>query len=173
MRMADGGYRPAYNVQLASDTQSGLIAAVAVDAGGSDSGRLLPMSDRLAGLYGRRPAQHLVDGGYVKLADIARLEQAGCAVLAPPPKPRDPARDPCRPLPDDPPGVAAWRVRMGTDVAKTLYRLRAATAELANAQARNRGLTRLMVRGTAKVKAAVLWLALAHNLARSWTLATA
>jgi transposase len=173
MKMADGGYRPAYNVQLASDTRSGLIAAVDVDAGGSDSGRLLPMSDRLAGLYGRRPAQHLVDGGYVKLADIERLEQVGCAVIAPPPKPRDPGREPCLPLPDDPPGVAAWRARMGGEAAKTIYRLRAATAELANAQARNRGLTRLLVRGTAKVKAAVLWLALAHNLARGWALAAA
>jgi transposase len=173
MKMADAGWRPAYNVQLASDTQSGLIAAVAVDASGSDMGKLAPMSDRLAELYGRRPAQHLADGGYVGLADIERLEQAGSEVIAPPPRPRDPGRDRHLPLPDDPPGVAVWRRRMGGEAAKAVYKQRAATAELANAQARNRGLVRLVVRGTAKVKAVVLWLALAHNLARSWTLAAA
>src|SRR3954471_24564965 len=31
MKMADGGYRPAYNVQFASDTTSGAIAGVSVD----------------------------------------------------------------------------------------------------------------------------------------------
>jgi transposase len=184
MKMADGGYRPAYNVQLVSDTRSGLIAAVEVDAQGSDSGKLAPMSERLVELYRARPGRHLVDGGYVRLADIERLERAGCEVLAPPracppaPRaatggPRDPGRDPHRPLPDDPPGVAAWRRRMGGEAAKTIHKRRAATAELANAQARNRGLTRLLVRGTSKVKAAVLWLALAHNLARRWALAAA
>jgi transposase len=170
MKMADGGWRPAYNVQLATDTRSGLIAAVDVVARGSDSGQLAAMSDRLAELYGRRPVRHLVDGGYTRLADIERLERAGCAVIAPPPKPRDPGRDPHLPLPDDPPGVAAWRARMGSDATKALYKLRAATAELANAQARNRGLVRLLVRGAAKVKAVALWYALAHNLARSWAL---
>jgi len=36
MKMADGGFRPAYNVQFASDTTSGAIAGVAVDNSGSD-----------------------------------------------------------------------------------------------------------------------------------------
>jgi transposase len=170
MKMADGGYRPAYNVQLASDTQSGLIAAVDLDARGSDNGKLAPMSDRLAELYGRRPGQHLADGGYTRLADIERLEQAGCEVLAPPPRPRDAGREPHLPLPGDPPGVAAWRARMGGEAAKAVYKQRAAIAELANAQARNRGLVRFLVRGLAKARAVVLWFALAHNLTRSWAL---
>jgi hypothetical protein len=37
-------------------------------------------------------------------------------------------------------------------------------------QARNRGLTRFLVRGTDKVKAVVLWHALAHNMACGWRL---
>ncbi|MFO1050544.1 MAG: transposase, partial [Geminicoccaceae bacterium] len=172
-KMADGGYRPAFNLQLASDTKSGLIAAVELDAGGSDQGRLGPMSDRLAERYGIRPAQHLADGGDTKLGDIARLEEAGCQIFAPPPTPRDPSRDRHAPLPDDPPGVAAWRRRMGSDAARAIYRLRAATAECANAQARNRGLIRFTVRGIAKAKAVALWFALAHNMARGWRLTTA
>jgi transposase len=173
MKMADGGYRPAYNVQLATDTKTGLIAAVDLDAGGSDLGKLAPMNDRLAGWYGRRPAEHLADGGYAKLADIERLASLGVEVFTPPPKPRDPKRDRHRPRPGDPSGVAAWRARMGSQAAQAIYRQRAATAECVNAQARNRGLIQFRVRGLAKAKAIALWFALAHNLARSWTLAAA
>jgi hypothetical protein len=59
---------------------------------------------------------------------------------------------------------------MGSDAAKDIYKQRAATAECVNAQARNRGLTRFLVRGTDKVRAVVLWHALAHNMACGWRL---
>lgn len=173
MKMADGGFRPAYNVQFASDTASGLIAAVAVDAQGSDMGKLAPMSAQLHAQYGVAPAQHLVDGGFTRLCDIVLLEQAGCAVHAPPPRPRDAARNRYAPLPGDPPEIAAWRQRMGSEAAKEVYKQRAAVAECINAQARNRGLTRFLVRGLAKVKAVVLMQALTHNMMRSWTLGAA
>ena len=50
---------------------------------------------------------------------------------------------------------------------------RAASAEWTNAQARNRGLQRLPVRGLRKVKAVLLWFALAHNMACTWRLCPA
>jgi hypothetical protein len=59
---------------------------------------------------------------------------------------------------------------MGTEAAKAIYKERAATAELVNAQTRNRGLVRLLVRGARKAKAVLLWHALAHNMARLWSL---
>ena len=62
---------------------------------------------------------------------------------------------------------------MATDEAKAIYKHRAATAELVNVQARNRGLTRLLVRGREKVKAVLLWFALAHNMMVGWRLTTA
>ena len=80
---------------------------------------------------------------------------------------------------DTPPSQATarrwrrWRERMGTDQAKAIYKERAATAECVNAQARGRGLLRLLVRGLAKVKAIALWHALAHNLLRAATLRAA
>ena len=58
---------------------------------------------------------------------------------------------------------------MATEEAKAIYRQRAATAECVNAQARNRGLTRFLVRGIDK--AVATWHALAHNCA--WRLASA
>jgi transposase len=170
MKMADGGFRPAYNVQFATDTKSTAIASVSVDNVGSDMGKMAPMSDALADQYGERPQQHLVDGGFVKFDDIEAMAQNGVEVFAPVPKPRDDSRDRHAPQSDDGPAVAAWRKRMGEDAAKEIYKQRAATAECANAQARNRGLTQFLVRGVEKVKTVALWHALTHNMICSWRL---
>jgi transposase len=164
MKMPDGGFRPAFDLGFASDPRSGMIAAVTLDNTGSDKGQLRPMSERLAEVYGQRPGEHLVDGGFAKLADIEALAAAGVVVFAPVPKPRDAARDPHTPREGDGPGVAAWRRRMGGEAAKAVYRQRAATAECANAQCRNRGLLRLLVRGIEKARTVGLWHALAHNM---------
>jgi transposase len=164
MKMPDGGFRPAFNLGFASDPRSGMIAAVTLDNRGSDKGQLRPMSERLAEAYGQRPGEHLVDGGFAKLADIEALAAAGVVVFAPVPKPRDTGRDRHLPRDGDGPGVAAWRRRMGGEAAKAIYKERAATAECANAQCRNRGLLRFLVRGLEKAKAVGLWHALAHNM---------
>jgi transposase len=164
MKMPDGGFRPAFNLGFASDPRSGMIAAVTLDNRGSDKGQLRPMSERLAAAYGQRPGEHLADGGFAKLADIEALAAAGVVVFAPVPKPRDAARGPHAPRQGDGPGVAAWRRRMGGEAAKAIYKERAATAECANAQCRNRGLLRFLVRGIEKARTVGLWHALAHNM---------
>ena len=68
-------------------------------------------------------------------------------MYAPVPKPRDPKVDRHAAKPGDGEAVAAWRARMATPEAKEIYKDRASTAECVNAQARNRGLIRLLVRG--------------------------
>ncbi len=173
MKMADGGFRPAFNVQFASDTRSGAITAVSLDNIGSDMGKMAPMNGLLEARYGQRPDQHLADGGYAKLDDIEALSSLGVETYVPVPKPKDSGRDRHAPQAGDAPGIAAWRERMGTDGAKEIYKKRAATAECANAQARNRGLTQFAVRGMEKAKAVALWYALAHNMACTWRLAWA
>ena len=170
MKMADGGFRPAYNVQFAGDTRSGAVAGMAVDNVGSDMGKMAPMNDALAAAYGQRPAEHLADGGFARLDDIETLAGNGVTAFVPVPAPKDNTRDRFAPRPDDPPGVADWRRRMGSEHAGAVYKERAATAECINAQARNRGLTRFLVRGMDKVKAVALWHALAHNMACGWRL---
>ena len=166
MKMADGGFRPAYNLQFASDTKSGMIAGLSLAACGSDMGKLAPMVAKLAAQYGRRPGEHLADGGYASLADIAALEALGTTAYVPVPKPKDAGRDRHRPRADDRPAIAAWRQRMGSTQARAIYQERAATAECANAQARNRGLRQFPVRGLAKATTIALWFALAHNMMR-------
>ena len=91
-------------------------------------------------------------------------------MYAPVAKPRKEGVDRHEPKASDSEEAAEWRRRMGTPEAKEIYKERAATAECVNAQARNRGLQRLMVRGIEKVKAIATWFAIAHNMARSFAL---
>ena len=53
---------------------------------------------------------------------------------------------------------------MGSEAAEAVYKQRAATADV-NAQCRNRGLLRFLVRGIEKARTVGLWHALAHNMA--------
>jgi transposase len=170
MKMADAGFRPACNVQFAADTRSGAVAGVAVDNVGSDMGKMAPMNEALAAAHGTRPAEHLADGGFAKLDDIAALAEAGVVTYVPVPAPRDRTRGRHAPRTDDPPAIAAWRQRMAAEDAKAISKDRAATAECVNAQARNRGLTGFLVRGIDKAKTVALWYALAHNMACGWRL---
>jgi transposase len=167
MKMPDGGFRPAYNVAYSADTATLVIAAVEVTTSGSDAGQVTPLNDQIHDRHGAYPREALADGGFVRLDDIetAQAPPRGTKVYAPVPQPKDPKRDRHAPLPGDGEQVREWRRRMGTEQAKAVYPERARTIECVNAQARNRGLTRLLVRGLRKVKAVALWFAIAHNLA--------
>ena len=167
MKMADGGFRPAYNIEYSADTATLVIAAVAVTTSGSDAGQITPLGDQIHARHGGHPHEALADGGFVCLEDIetAQAPPRGTKVYAPVPEPRDRRRDRHAPRPGDGEQVREWRARMGTEPAKAVYQQRASTSECVNAQARNRGLIRLLVRGLRKVRAVALWFALAHNLA--------
>jgi hypothetical protein len=167
MKMTDGGYRPAYNVQFATDVDSRAIVGVAVTNVGSDQPEFVPMLDQLRERTGRAPTDALVDGGYVTHEGIMAAAAQGVTVYAPVPKPKT-DRDPAAACPGDSAAVVAWRTRMATDAAKAIYKARAATAEWVNADARtHRTLGPLLVRGLDKVHTWVLWIALAHNMMRT------
>jgi transposase len=167
MKMADGGFRPAYNVQFATEVESQVVVGVEVTDAGTDTHQLVPMLEQIEKRHARTPREVLVDGGYGSLDGIEAAEDRGCRVYAPPMKPRDRERNPHRPLVGDREHIARWRMRMGTAAAKQKYKDRAATAECVNAQARNRGLLRLLVRGRKKARSVLLLYALAHNAMRS------
>ncbi|MHB1426440.1 MAG: transposase [Gemmataceae bacterium] len=175
MKMADGGFRPAYNVQFSTATHSQIIVGVEVTTSGSDQGQMGPMVEQVQERFAQRPKQVLVDGGFAAHGDIEaiRTPDKGCEVYAPVPQPKKEGVDRHAPHAGDSPMVAAWRARMATESAKAIYKERAATAECVNAQARNRGLRQLTVRGRLKVKAVALWYAVAHNVMRAVSLGVA
>jgi transposase len=162
MKMPDGGFRPAYNGQIASDPASGVVLAVAVDTTGSDRGLLRPMLERVEAHYGRLPAEALTDGGFVSNDDVEWSAEAGSTVFMPLPQSKH-GRDPHAPRAKDGPGVAAWRLRMASEDGKRIYRRRG-LAERVHAVMRQHGLTRFTVRGSAKARIVLIWHALAHNL---------
>jgi transposase len=171
MKMADGGFRPAYNVEYGTVCAGQVVVGVDVVTAGSDQGQLSPMLDQIEKRFGQRPNEVLVDGGFVNLEDIAGVQAGGmCQVYAPVPKPKKETVDRHAPKATDSDEVAEWRQRMGTKKAKKIYKERAATAECVNAQARNRGLGQFLVRGLDKVKSIAQWFAITHNMARSFAL---
>jgi transposase len=173
MKMADGGFRPAYNAQLAVDAATQLIAGVEVVNAGSDMRQAVPMHEQIQQRYEHTPEQWLADGGYTKLEAIEELTRCGTLPLMPPPKSKDPSIDPCAPKATDSEALAQWRGRMASDEGKQLYKLRAASVECVNAQVRRRGLTQFRVRGLLKARSVMLWHALAHNLMRMRSLGIA
>lgn len=164
MKMPDGGFRPAYNVQLATDTESRAIVDVAVTNEGTDKAQSEPMREQVQERTGEPIQEHLVDGGFVKLEQIERAERAGVKMYAPPQQSLKDL-DPYRVRDTDSPEIAAWRTRMATEEAKAIYKERASTSETVNADLRTyRGLGPFLVRGLRKVRCVVLWSALAYNL---------
>jgi transposase len=165
MKMADGGFRPAFNVQLATDADCRVIVGCDVTNVGNDMGQMPPMIAQIEHRTGKAPVSYLVDGGFAKHEAIDAVTQRGVQVLAPVPATRKADADPHVPKITDSAAVAEWRTRMATPQAKEAYRARAATAETVNADLRvKRGLDRLLVRGIDKVKAITLWSVLAYNM---------
>jgi transposase len=167
MQFSDGGYRPGYNVQFSTDTQSGVIVGVDVVNVGNDSEQLVPMIDQLETRYDQTPEEALVDGGFASLDAIDECERRDCDVYAPlkdEKKQREAGKDPYVPKKGDNEGVAAWRARMGTAAAKAIYQLRCQTAEWVNAISRNHGLWHMPVRGKTKCRTTAMLYAITHDL---------
>jgi transposase len=174
MKTPDGGYRPGFNTQLATDTRCQIVVGVEVNNRGNDFGQLDPMLEQIKSRYGKRPPQALVDGGYVSMPEIETVTSGGTRIYAPTrvkKTTKNPlVENPHLARPTDSKAVGDWRVRMGTPEAKEIYKERASTSECVNALARNRGLRQFVVRGIEKVRAVTLWFALAHNLLRAASL---
>jgi transposase len=167
MRLADGGFRPAYNMQIVSAPKGQVIVAVDLDTTGSDRRLARPALEGL-GAAGTRPSDYLVDGGFTKNDDIEWAHASGIKLWCPPAQSKH-GTDPYAPRGDDKPGVADWRQRMASEPGKALYKERS-KAECPNAWARRMGLAQLHVRGKQKARAVLLWFALAHNMLRAFAL---
>ena len=122
MKMADGGFRPAYNVQFSTDTVSQVIVGIDVATCGSDQGQMAPMVEQIHERYEPYPKDVLVDGGFVKHEDIDTVSapEQGCTVYGPVRQPKDASQDRYAPRATDSAAVAAWRQRMGTPEAQAI-----------------------------------------------------
>lgn len=170
MKMPCGGFRPAYNLQLVTDTATQIVVGVDLINVGSDKGQMRPMHEQLQKRHGRTPQEYLADGDFMVGEDIEHLEQQGTTVYTPPRKRPGSQEDPPAPVRGESAVLQKWRQRMADPIGKLIYRQRAASIECVNAQARNHGLQHFPVRGPAKAKMIGLWHALAHNLMRIFRL---
>lgn len=164
MKMSDGGFRPALSFQVKTDPASGLVIGLAVTNCASDRGQLTPAVAEIERRYAKRPKRILADGGFDGKDDIEHLygpEAGGIEVFCPITGSKGkPA--PVVPKPGEGPGVIAWRERMSSQAGFAIYRQRFAT-ERPHADMRNRGFTRLLVRGLRKALAVGHWYVLAYN----------
>ena len=168
MKMANGGYNAAFNVQLATDARSRAIVGVEVSNEGCDAAGLSePMREQVEQRSGRKVEQHLLDGGYLRGEDIERAHAQKVELFVPPKGARmaeNRGRE-LEPKPRDSEAVRAWKQRMASEEGQKIYRQRAATSETVNADLRSyRGLTQITVRGLHKARCVALWCALAYNV---------
>lgn len=173
MKMANGGFQPAYNVQFVTTGDTRMIVAVEVTNNGSDGGQLATMHAALSQRHGQTPGRYLVDGGFATIEDITQVEQAGTQVFAPQlyaERIVQRGGDPHARRARDTDEMAAFRQRMASDEAKELYKQRPSIAEFPNAQCRNYGLQQFRVRGLKKVRATSLWYVIVFNFQRLLTL---
>lgn len=163
MKMGDGGFRPAYNVQLAvaGSPLGGPRTIVGLRAHnvGSDMSSVVPMLDDIERRSGQLPHELLADANHVTLADIEHAAQRGVRFIAPVPERMQRSRVAHAHVVDD------WIADMATDEAKQHLRARASLVELANAHIKGRfRIDRFLVRGRAKVTCVALLAAVAFNL---------
>jgi transposase len=166
MKMMDGGFRPAYNVQLATDMASDVVVGLAVTNTGSDQQELVPMLAQIHQRTGNYPAAYVTDGGYVSGASIRGTARVDVPLYAPVPKgTRAPGAGAAA---GKDAAIAAWRARMATDAARAISKQRGGVAERINADLHtHRPLHALPLRGLAKVRIYVTWTVVAHNVLRA------
>lgn len=160
MKMANGGFNPAYNMQIAIDTASRFIVSAYVINKGNDINQLEPMFKRLIDRFKRIPEQWLVDQGYLDKSKISQVQKSGCKVYVNPKKNEKLNKNEYDELTE-------WRIRMETEEAKEIYKDRASNSEWANAGMRNRGLKQLLVRGIKNVQSMLNLHVLTHNVLRA------
>lgn len=166
MRMADGGSRPGYNVQFATDTESGVILGVAVTQDRTDFASAVPMMEQIAKRMGKRPEELLVDTGFTSEKAVTELDAMDVMVYGALPV-RKGKPDPYEPRPGDPEAMRKLKERMRSSEGKAIYKERAPTAERPNADMKAwRSLDEIRVRGLNKVTSVAVLNVIAVNFLR-------
>lgn len=167
MKMADSGYRPAYNVQFAVDTNSQVIVGVDVSKNANDSISLMPMYEQIKTTYNKIPERYLVDAGFKNLQSFIEIESDGCKMFCSTENSKKAKNKKVDIKKHNHSCILKWVERMKTQKAKEIYKRRASTVECVNANVRNRGFYQFLVRGFRKVKSVSILMAVVHNMQRT------
>ena len=81
MKSGDGGYRPSYNVQVATDEQAGVIVGVRTVQSASDAAELVPDLEAVRAQAGQLPAQTVVDGGFTNRPSVVAVTALGVDLI--------------------------------------------------------------------------------------------
>jgi len=159
------GYRPGYNVQMATaGSELGgarTIVGIRVTNVGSDMGSVTPMLEQIKERTGALPKVLLADANHAKHDCIRACAALGVEALISVPSRSAKAG----PNAENDPAVSAWRERMQTDEAKRTFRARASLCELSNAHLKHHhGVAQVLIRGLENVTAVALLAGLAANL---------
>lgn len=163
MKVSNGGFEPAYNVQLAAmgSLMGGpvTIVGVQVTSLGSDKHSILPMCEQVERRTGHKLVEVLVDAEHLTHDELVAAIAQKRTVIAPVPE-----RWEASEAPQDP-AIAGWIADMKTEPRRRAYRARKALVERANAILKDRfGLRQLPVRGRGKVLCVFLLAAVVVNL---------
>jgi len=154
MKMANSGFAPAYNVQLASDTKSKAIVGVTVVQSGHDYGQLSAMKKQVEERLGHSIDEILADPGFLQHDDVDDVSTTSKVYM-----PTETLKESNKYK-----SLNELKKRMETDEAKEIYKERASTAEFVNARVRTRGFTQVLVSGLNKVQVLATLFALGQNM---------
>jgi transposase len=177
MKDGGGGFRPSFNVQLATEGEHGILIGARVATSPADNHQMVPMLDDIEARTGAVPDQLLVDAGYVHFDSVDEAAERGVAVFMPldtlgaKPRADGTKPDPYEKRETDSPAIAELRARMKSKSGRTIYKERAPTAERPNAHLKERmDFRRFLVRGLEKVTTVTLLTAVAFNIHRIMSL---
>lgn len=83
MKQSDGGFAPSYNVQLCTEASNKIIVAVEATQAGTDYDQLAKGIDAVQSNTEQTPEQMVVDGGYIKNANIEHAAEQGVDLIGP------------------------------------------------------------------------------------------
>jgi transposase len=86
MKQSDGGFAPSYNVQICTEASHKIILAVETTQARTDYNELMHGIDAVGANTGQTPEQMVVDGGYIKNANIEDAAQRGVDLIGPVPE---------------------------------------------------------------------------------------
>ena len=128
MRMPDGGFAPAYNLQLSTigSPMGGPAAVIAIRVVnlGTDKGSLLPMYDQACARTGHTIHSVLVDSDHLTHQEIRQADTQKLQVISTVPDKWSRMADPL---------IQSWADSVQTQESKTRYRVRKSLVERVNA----------------------------------------